>query len=94
MGDDGKTLAEHWPLLVLLAGSFGGVFFFIRALMGALDSRQHENIKLYFSNGGRQVLVDAAKAGALEALAEHTLICPQSPRVQSIEERLITLERG
>ena len=98
MGDAETQIGSHWTVVTsvvaAVAGAIVGIFFFTRALMNALDNRSDERHRLFWSNGGGELLTGRVKAGVLEALAEHQVSCPHSLRVESLEDRVVTLERA
>lgn len=93
MSDTGSQIGSHWILLATVAGGFAGIFLFMRALLNAIDDRSDERHRLFWSNGGGELLSEKVKTGVLEALHEHQIECPHSQRVSAVEERLVTLER-
>lgn len=91
--DPGTQIGSHWILLATLAGGIVAMFFFFRALLNAIDNRSDERHRLFWSNGGGDLLSEKVKVGVMDALREHQIDCPHSQRVDSLEERIVTLER-
>lgn len=89
-----KAVGDHWFLLVALGGSIAGVTMFLRLIMSAVDGRTEEKVKLMLTNGLGEHLEKRIEAGLDRALRNHTMVCPQAPRVESLEERIVTLERA
>jgi hypothetical protein len=91
--DAGTQIGSHWMLLATVGGGFVGVFMFLKLLLNAIDARSDERHRLFWSNGGGDLLSEKVESGVLRALQKHQIECPHSQRVDALEERIITLER-
>ena len=91
--DAGSQIGGHWVLLATVGGGIMGSLLFLKLLLNAIDARSDERHRLFWSNGGGDLLSQKVKIGVMDALKEHQVLCPHSQRVESLEERIVTLER-
>ena len=71
-----------------------GLATLFRAALSAADRRIEERQRLFWSNGGADLIADRIKVSVLEALAEHAQSCPLHDRVADLAGEIPMRRRG
>ena len=91
-----------WPEIVAGAFTiFGAAFAFHKKAAAVRKEAERQQRKedfhaafvLSLNNGAGKIVGDIVERAVLRAIQEHQIQCPIRPMVESLDERMVTLER-